>query len=79
VADGAVRLNLSSPLVKARLSADSSRNFGLCFGHEVSFLLCASFSRLRFSAKQNIMLADGEDALVARNGWGNRRSPQLLI
>jgi hypothetical protein len=38
------RLNLSSPLVKARLSTDSSRNFGLCSGHEVPLAYGSSCS-----------------------------------
>jgi len=45
----------------------------------ISPALLRPFSTALFSAANNAVLAEGETAPVLRDGWNDRRSPQLLM
>jgi hypothetical protein len=57
--------------VGATQLAQTRREHQSCFAQ--AFLGCA------FQLGKNAVLSEGEGAPVARNGWSDRRSPQLLM
>jgi hypothetical protein len=47
--------------------------------NSISPALLRRFSIALFNAANNVVLTEGEGAPVVRNGWNDRRSPQLLM